>query len=397
MVWFYTIYSLFFKRRTTQKADPDSIKTPQPLEVETKHQTHPKNYDEPPATGHLDPCDVSPSTGVTISGAGDTALAETSPAVTPPAMTPPVMTSPEEPSPTVSSLTNELNDEKKLRAEAEKEVLELKDRLTAARMKWKQAARELDEARSQNQRFNQVTDDELKSMAEQLRYTIRNFAIQYFSKPPSPQQFVLKRHKYDAYLPSTPNSHRLYLKRPEHCPLLIERFIWRVLINHIFERFLWAGDFSPALDNLWYLLRYGKGDSPQTTPESAQKLHMWLATTAELIPSEKRLSVNLAKKQEVVHEIQLVLNPLSSETYDQELDDILGAAIIIDQVVSSQAAKVSWEFRKLSDEEYGKQVLSDRERLMVTCPAMVKQGKSNGEDFEVECVLLSSQGEVLRF
>lgn len=232
-------FSLFSNHKTTQKPVPNSNKSLQPLEDEAKHQTYPGSYDNPPITGLLGSRDVSANPDVTISETADISLTSTT----------------REPNPTLASLTTQLNDEKKWRAKAENELLQVQNKLKAIHFKWKKAASELDKVLSRTRAFNQVTDEELKEMALQLRYNIRNFAIQYFSEPSSRSLPVFRGNKYDDCMPE---HCELYLKQPEQYPLLVEHFLWRVLADHVFDRFLWAGASSQGLNDLWDLFAYCK-------------------------------------------------------------------------------------------------------------------------------------------
>lgn len=224
----------------THIAGPSSGKHLRPPKIEIKNQAHSTNRDKRPIPSVLDPCDAPASPEVIKSNASDTSPADASR---------------EEPSLPVSSLIDQLNDERKLRAEAETQLLQLKPKLRAFQLKWKRTARELDELQSQALEFNQLTDEELKDMTTQLRYNIRNFALQYFSDPPSPDRFTPKGSKYDRYVPS---NYKSYLEQPYHCPQLVEKFLWRVLVYDVFDRFLWAGDSALALDHLWCLLDSSK-------------------------------------------------------------------------------------------------------------------------------------------
>ncbi|XXH01909.1 hypothetical protein Hte_008271 [Hypoxylon texense] len=231
----------------------------------------------------------------------------------------------------LSSLINELNDEKKLRTKVENELLQLKNKLKNVQSTLSRTAIQLDKIQSQTREFNQVTDEELKGMATQLQYNVRNFAIQYFSEPPSPDQFKPKGTR---------------------------------------------------------------GAQSQTTqPEAIRKLHTWRARTAKLVfeyPSDNDEAWNLGSKENIINEIQLVLSSLSKETYDGELHSVLGHAIDMDRVISSQVAKISW---RLPNEVHGEasEGMPGQELSAVTCPDMIKRGKSNGEDFGLEYVLLSGK------
>lgn len=60
----------------------------------------------------------------------------------------------------------------------------------------------------------------------------------------------------------------------------------------------------------------------------------------------------------------------------------------MDRVISSQVAKVSWRLPNEEEHEKIPEALPGQEQSVVICPDMLKRGKSNGEDFELEFVLL---------
>ncbi|KAI1135667.1 hypothetical protein F5Y05DRAFT_394069, partial [Hypoxylon sp. FL0543] len=116
----------------------------------------------------------------------------------------------------------------------------------------------------------------------------------------------------------------------------------------------------------------------QATVTATQKLHAWRARTTELVLQrldERDTSANLKLKAAIMHEMKMVLDKMSKWAYESELDSILDAAINLDKVISSQAAKISWRFSDLQDEEHvRKTLLSNKRHLVVVSPAMVKRG-----------------------
>jgi hypothetical protein len=70
------------------------------------------------------------------------------------------------------------------------------------------------------------------------------------------------------------------------------------------------------------------------------------------------------------------------------LESILDTAISLDKMITSQPTDIHWSFEKVIDAENGE------EDIVVICPALIKRGKSNGEDFDVEAMILPN--EVMR-
>ncbi|KAI1414509.1 hypothetical protein F5Y13DRAFT_188173 [Hypoxylon sp. FL1857] len=289
---------------------------------------------------------------------------------------------------TIESLTNDLQQEKQSRINAENEASQLRNKLKKVQIKWNRTTNELDQIKSQSQGFNPVTDDELRSAVTQLHFNIQSFAIQYFDEPRLYSR-AEQKHSYEKYMPLHFKS---YLVWPENYPVVIQAFIWNVLTEEVFDRFRWAGRASTGFDTLWYRLdRRMSRDSPKT-PAIIQRLETWRATTAGLVlncMNEEDTTRNLQDKEDIMQDLQLVLNSLSRKPYENELDRILDAAIDLDKIISSQAAKVSWEFKRSPEEEHAqRQSLPETEEVVVVRPAMIKRGKSNGEDFDVENELL---------
>ncbi|KAI1451649.1 hypothetical protein F4805DRAFT_450662 [Annulohypoxylon moriforme] len=294
---------------------------------------------------------------------------------------------------TIDSLAQDLEREHQARVKAEDETRQLNSKLKTAQTKWKRTANKLDQVLSQSQGFSQVTDEELKQMALQLHYNIRDFAIQYFSEPLSYGKPETKL-RFESYLPA---NFMLYLRKPDNCPKVIQAFMWNVLKAKIFDRFRWAGCVSQSFDKLWYQVILGI-PKDEKTYAVRQKIHTWRATTATLV-SETLTEMDFHSTQKmkniIAREIKAVLKLIvSKESYDTEVDSIIDQAIKLDKVISSQVAMVSWKFERSPNEEHTENPPpSDMGNMVVVCPAMLKRGKSNGEDFDVEAVLLPGEEE----
>ncbi|KAI0833090.1 hypothetical protein F5Y06DRAFT_301350 [Hypoxylon sp. FL0890] len=290
---------------------------------------------------------------------------------------------------TIDSLRHNIKQESQLRVKAETEVQQLSSKLKTVQTKWKRTASKLDQILSQAQVFNTVTDEELVSMVRQLQYNIRGFAVQYFSEP-FPDFGLMPKPNYADYLPER---YILYLRRSENCPTIVQSFVWHVLASEVFDQFRWAGCASGNFDALWDHIAHARIRESQATAIATQKLHAWRATTTGLVLdslNERDTSTNQELKAIIMHEMRMVLSKISKQAYESELDNILDAAINLDKIISSQAAKISWRFLDLQDGEHArKELLSNNIKgLVVVSPTMVKRGKSNGEDFDTESVLL---------
>lgn len=145
---------------------------------------------------------------------------------------------------------------------AQQDVHRKNNELDVLRKRWKQAARELDKARSNNQGFYQVTDNYLIELASRLRYNIRNFSIQYFGGDLKGKPKVGDKPKcWDAYMaPTTPGSLdcETFLLSSERRPGVIQGFIWQFLVGEVFDHFRWAAELGITLRNCCLHLRPGE-------------------------------------------------------------------------------------------------------------------------------------------
>jgi hypothetical protein len=169
------------------------------------------------------------------------------------------------PSPdSVRALERSLQAESAQRERMQQELRQKQSELDVLRKRWKQAARELDKARSQSQGFYQVTDNYLIELTTRLRYNIKNFALQYFDgelKGPRPR---FDRPKiWDKYMqtitPEPLDCETLMLS--ERRPSAVQAFIWRFLVGDVFDHFRWAGELGVVLRRMCHELRPGMPQS----------------------------------------------------------------------------------------------------------------------------------------
>ena len=110
------------------------------------------------------------------------------------------------------------------------------------RERWRLAASELDRFLRQGRGFNQLTDDEVISMAMQLRYNIRNFSIKHFEDEAKAGAQIDKRDLavFDQYLQLSPSISQKYLLSSSTRPTLVRAFLWAVLARRVFGKFHWV-------------------------------------------------------------------------------------------------------------------------------------------------------------
>ncbi|KAL4910297.1 hypothetical protein BDW74DRAFT_144795 [Aspergillus multicolor] len=124
---------------------------------------------------------------------------------------------------------------------------------------WKQTARELRKTKQTPSNY-QVTDSQLTGLIQQLRYSIRDFAVQYFTGIPRSQLSRDARDTWDSCMvPATPGTTAYYdyIRSPSRCASIIQAMLWRLLNRRVFGCFVWAGKAGEALCDLRYYLKYG--------------------------------------------------------------------------------------------------------------------------------------------
>ncbi|KAH6989570.1 hypothetical protein BKA56DRAFT_668708 [Ilyonectria sp. MPI-CAGE-AT-0026] len=310
------------------------------------------------------------------------------------------------------------------------------------RKSWKKAALEVDKLRKSGQVFYKLTDEYLVELVTQLRYTIRDFALQYFDGnfqeatgvDPSVRVTRISRIRDQIYRDrslsrdqGSPNpSHKIYLEYLEHttpaeCSYrhylgsgnfykIIQAFLWNVLKGKILGQFLWmnrttAGDFW----NLRLSLRPGKG---RPHPEAERKFQMWSATTTGLIldavvVNSKEEHDDLLtlenKKARIIGYIKETIGRWSTPDnggFNDQLSAILDKALVLDREISRQVSKVEWIFawERSANNKFNPDTMDlekgdtiphkDAEVRFAVAPGVLKRGKSTGEGFRTEMCLL---------
>ncbi|KAL4813280.1 hypothetical protein BDW67DRAFT_168595 [Aspergillus spinulosporus] len=318
----------------------------------------------------------------------------------------------------VRALERSLQAESTQRERMQQELHQKHSELDVLRKRWKQAARELDKARSQSQGFYQVTDNYLIELTTRLRYNIKNFALQYFDgelKGPRPR--FDKPKVWDKYMqtitPEPLNCEVLMLS--DRRPSAVQAFIWRFLVGDVFDHFRWAGELGATLRRMCHELRpegqYQESVCP-VVPDEERKFQMWLASTTAMVleagNAPKKSSIFTEKvhrtNESLTRRIREVLDHylvVDDPAYPLELARIIEEAVKFDTEISRQVARVEWVFPAMASEipfdpeimrlGTGETVAKEKEKQLVrlvVCPAMKKRGKSTGDDFGSPSTLL---------
>ncbi|KAE8391658.1 hypothetical protein BDV23DRAFT_182245 [Aspergillus alliaceus] len=308
---------------------------------------------------------------------------------------------------------------KKLRNELQVEQQKLKNAEESSRVqqkKYKQALIENNKLISQSQPFPLVTDSYLISQVEHLRQEIRNFAIQHYDGDTfnGPNKGNLNpAFGRNCMEPTTRTSHAFqdYLDVSEMRPMIIEAFLWRVIVGVVFNNYWWAIRIQKTLSRV---VNFVKKRS-SSKPEDIRKVQMWAATATELVIEAHNLSQDTRgidehpglKKDKLVEDICDIIEPYCC-SYDSSLSHqlryILENAIALDIDISRQVAQVKWEFPTIDDMvsfdpdtmnlREGEKISAtsvNREVQIVICPCLRKRGKSDGKDFQTEILLMKAK------
>ncbi|KAF4982164.1 hypothetical protein FZEAL_2141 [Fusarium zealandicum] len=288
------------------------------------------------------------------------------------------------------------------------------------RKAWKKAAGELNKLRAMGQGFYQITDQYLVDLITQLRFNIRDFAIQFFDgnalkdklQPEEPHYLEYLEHttsEKDGYLP--------YLQSPEQCHQVIQAFIWKVLIEEVFNSFAWVG--GTASDKVFILRNMLKPKTRQDShgrkrpdPEAERKFQTWSATTVGLlldaIDTNEGSDVYEQLQSEQAHRVKCIANTIGGwlqsdkQDFNEQITLIVGKAYGLGKEISQQVALVVWVFNldeqigsskfdpAVMELEKGDRTKKPREVRLMIVPGVDKRGKSTGEGFKNEVRLLKA-------
>ena len=106
--------------------------------------------------------------------------------------------------------------------------LEKKDQdINDFRKRWKQAAGQLNNFKAQGQGFSPVTDQELVQKVRQLRFNIRNFAVQHFGGKVADSEGIDRLWKtVDRYVKMPPRHFDANMESSTKRPMIIEAYLW---------------------------------------------------------------------------------------------------------------------------------------------------------------------------
>ncbi|KAL4917173.1 hypothetical protein BDW62DRAFT_88205 [Aspergillus aurantiobrunneus] len=272
---------------------------------------------------------------------------------------------------------------------------------------WKQTARELRKIK-QAPGLHQVTDSQLTGHIQQLRYSIRDFAVQYFTGITRSRVSEDRLDIWDACMVSTTpgtDAYQDYIRSPSRCASIIQAMLWRLLENRVFNKFVWAGKAGESLCDLRFYLKYASRHELNPDLELERKFQIWSAEATALVlqmcdfteGSQEYKRVQSTRKEIREEFWSIARQYLSTQSHapGQDFRRILDNAMALDREIHRQAARVSWELPpedapvrfnpKLMEAEKGQQrPKPDQQVLLVVAPGVMKRGKSDGQDFQTE-------------
>lgn len=168
----------------------------------------------------------------------------------------------------VLSAMRELQQDKHEKVALQKDLKEAQDKqqeTTAALEKvqksWKKAASQLDQVRSQGMGQYQLSDSDLTASVKRLRYDIRAFSVQYFAVNAPRQSGDVPTGNFWRYMyETTPGSddYQAHLASETRGPIVIEAFLWRLLVGEIFGKFCWVPWLQESITRVYQALQPGR-------------------------------------------------------------------------------------------------------------------------------------------
>ncbi|KAJ5686656.1 hypothetical protein N7536_009275 [Penicillium majusculum] len=252
-----------------------------------------------------------------------------------------------------------------------------------------------------NQVRHQLEDAAITLRAKRLRLSIRTFAEQFGEVHPSDHPNLKKSYSlFKRYLYASEDTLATYIESPSARPKILRPFLWTFLYEEVFDKFFWAPpDIRSALRTLRDLIEPSQEDLSDEETEVERKQITWRADTTNMVL--ERLNENTHKTRDSQHNFvsakaqKLVglLEPIvcrDKRTLYDPLVKLLNESLELDLVLSQQVAIWSWEFPKKLPCQFDKEVHTTIQKRhhgqiyeikLVLAPALMKRGKSSGDDF----------------
>ncbi|KAK8067599.1 hypothetical protein PG996_006711 [Apiospora saccharicola] len=280
--------------------------------------------------------------------------------------------------------------------------------------KYKTAGKQLAVAQSQTQGiFQDLTDDRLVQKALTLRQTVKTFAQLWrdlfirVGKTPDVLRWSARETG-----PVSLDGHPLLLDKLPITPVSMQAYIWHTIVKSVFGKCVWAGDDAENLHHVWCRFNtYKKQDDVQ----ALRKMKIWKATTASLLlgPTVPQIEMtsNVDADRQIHRQIRRICNHafpgrlfvgFHEEVryrYQMHVYQIIEQAVKLDLEVCKQGAGIHWEFGDVVGrmDNYDPETEATLSMRIITAPALLKLGKSNGEDLDLEPRVLLQGEEACAF
>ncbi|OTA53094.1 hypothetical protein K449DRAFT_470197 [Hypoxylon sp. EC38] len=292
---------------------------------------------------------------------------------------------------------------------------ELEKELGDMRTRWKETVKEFNRFQAESQTFVQLDDQELIQKVSQLRFNIRNFVLRHFeSNQPTPlKDSRACLHNILKFYPNILGSFEefeYWMQIPPRRTMVLRAFLWAFLTRDILGEFRWAGkDVAGAFYYMRKSLSSFLGDTSGGTLEEIQaqrKFHTWKANTTTLVAEWMKLDQQDGRREregfaiDKAKEIYRYLAAFSASKDREVIGDmsnIITEALDLDLLLSKQVASVRWwygageETQRFDPETMDLEGEVGNHVCLFLAPAVLKQGKSNGESFDRTNLLLKMQ------
>ncbi|KAI0799126.1 hypothetical protein GGR55DRAFT_523192 [Xylaria sp. FL0064] len=284
------------------------------------------------------------------------------------------------------------------------------EELQKVQKRWRKVASQLDQLQCKEAvSMHHLADSDLIRLVQQLRFLIRSFSVQYFNgKAPRQAREPLGLDNFTKYMPEAMGRHEYhdYLLSDTKSPLVIQSFLWTILVHEIFDKFCWVPRLRDSMCDLYEALRpVEDGREASSDSDADRRFQTWKSTTFALILSSnqenKDFRMNDTEGQRFARRISTqilsIISPFARNEkgilYDLQL--IVENAIALDQDMCTQATTFLWYFntpqcQALFDTEYmevdtGETMPRPGQHVEVVIePALVKRVKHTGKSFKTE-------------
>jgi len=295
----------------------------------------------------------------------------------------------------------------------------------------KKLGKELNAIKSSQQRFEPVTDTYIADMFLALRSDVWSMAIEFFGDEfiESSPVICVKILKHLQSLVKGGVKVEQYTDSPEHCPWLVESYIWDVIRTEILGQYVWAGKGGRALVDLrafFGVPELHRKSFPLRPPDAdgLRKLQAWSVSTVRLLKQSLPMAGNLEESVasnprntpdapdvllDMARRMTETLSPLvrrrdGVSELESRCEGILAAAAKMDLEMSTSVTCFLWfpsgeasrDVQVFDPAEMEQQTGEARAKagdivVLTLAPGLAAVGTSAGEGFQNERRLLVKQ------